>query len=115
MTQDYSTTTSVIKSDSSGKEKTFNVPHEAPITSPGVHSEDEVKSIIESNPSIQGGTYCLRGTRVTIPGVMEARKKGRTIDETVKTLKKYFGVDISKEKLQQGIDEYQRRVSLIGD
>ncbi len=114
MAQGYSTTESVIKDGSSEKEKAFNIPCETPTTSIGVYSEGESMSIIESNPSIQGGTYCLRGTRVTIPGILEARKKGRTIDETVETLKKYFGVDVSKKELQQAIDEYQTRILFIG-
>lgn len=72
----------------------------------------EAESMIESTPTIQGGDYCLKGTRVTIQGILEAENNGRSIDEIRKGLKKYFGVDRTVEELGQAKNEYQAKAKM---
>lgn len=70
-------------------------------------SINEAIPMIESNPAIQGGDYCLKGTRITVGGIIEAMRAGNTIKDMVKALEKYWKFSISEEELEQAIIEYE--------
>ena len=66
-------------------------------------------SHIESTDDIQGGKYCLRGTRIPLAAIVESLEE-TTMKEQVAALKKYFKFDISEEELSWAVEEYLTRV-----
>ncbi len=109
MFQDSSTAPSVTINDSSKKEEIFDDTHETSFSCS--ESREGTESTIEENDSVQGGAYCLKGTRVTMPGILEALRRGETIEKIIKTLKKHFGVNVSQKELEQAISEFRIRIS----
>ncbi len=69
-------------------------------------------NFLECSPAIQGGDYCLKGTCITIGGIIEALGNGRTIREMVKALKKWK-YKTTKKHLEMAIEEYQMRTRMM--
>lgn len=109
MPQDFSSSSSIVPNNTAKTGEVFTMPSKSFSTE--VDVSGKIYSSIESNEAIQGGEYCLKGTRVTIQGILEAEKNGRSIDEIRKGLKKYFGVDRTIEELEQAKDEYRMNMN----
>lgn len=68
---------------------------------------------ISSDINIQGGTYCLAGTRITMPSIEQYIREGKSIDSIVDVLNSYYDVDdISKDKIEEALDEYNTFLGL---
>lgn len=111
MSQDFFSTSSTIVNDSikdSVKEEIFSIPsNDFPVET---NTASETMLRIESNRAIQGGDYCLKGTRITVGGIIEAMRQGHTVKDMVKALEKYWKFSISEEALKQAINEYNNAV-----
>jgi len=112
MAQDPSTTSSTIVRYAQ-KEEVFSIPLGGFGVREGVSGE--IERVIESTPTIQGGEYCLKGTRATVQGIIEAEKNGRSTDEIRRGLKKYFGIDRSVQELEQAKKDYKAEVGAFID
>lgn len=114
MPQDFFSTSSTVVNNSV-KEGVFSIPSSdiriESAETVEINTINEVMPMLESNLAIQGGDYCLKGTRVTIQGILEAMAGDCSIDEMVAGLKKYFRVNRTKEELGKAIAEYKMRVS----
>jgi len=71
------------------------------------------EELIESNPAIQGGAFCLKGSRITIYGILEAMKGGQTLKEISQTLKKHFRYSISEKKLKEALEQWEMRINCM--
>ena len=67
-------------------------------------------SHIESKEGVQGGKYCLRGTRVPLESVIKSLDSGTTVSEQVAALKKYFSIEISEDALTWAVLEYRMEI-----
>ena len=71
---------------------------------------NDIIPMITSNLAIQGGDYCLKGTSITVDGIIEAMREGYTIKDMVEALEKYWKCLISEEDLKEAIKEYNMRL-----
>jgi len=67
-------------------------------------------SYIETKEGVQGGKYCLKGTRMPIAGLVESLDEGTSFSKQVATIKKYFKFEISEEELRGAVNEYRRKI-----
>lgn len=68
-------------------------------------------TFIDTDPDskIQGGKYCVRGTRVPVVAIKEAVRDGHSYREIAKSLKQHFGVRISPEDVKSAVKEYDNQ------
>lgn len=108
MFQDFSSSSSSATTPSIKKEEVFSIPSNDFFVQE--NASNEVELVIESTPAIQGGDYCLKGTRITVDGIIEAMREGHTIKEMARVLKKHWKFSISEEALRRAINEYDNIV-----
>lgn len=81
-------------------------------TSPaiGIHTDSLPPSFIDARDGVQGGKYCLRGTRVPVSVIKEAVKEGCSYGEITKSLRENFGIGVSANDIKDTVREYDNQV-----
>ncbi len=77
-----------------------------------IRTDSLPSSFIETKDEVQGGKYCLRGTRVPVSTIKDAVRGGCTYAKMATTLKKYFRLKVSPEEIGSALREYNQ---IIGE
>lgn len=68
------------------------------------------KSWVEKTPGVCGGRACLRGTRITVWGVVNSRRLGATDEQILQNI-----VGLTPEDLQAAQDYYREHTAEIDE